>query len=140
MPTKPVAPVSRRAPSGMSARAASARGFRDSSGRVRSVQAGGRGPPVQWQGGEPSQPLTRPAVQVTRDWGLPGAGALKRAWSDVPGAPPQLLSESPLPSEVVQRVRDRAVDPHLEVQVRAEAQPGAPAVADDLALRDARPE
>src|SRR3954447_16117047 len=84
MPTKPVAPVSRRAPSGMSARAASDTGFRDSSGRVRSVQAGGRGPPVQWQGGEPSQPLTRPAVQVTRIWALPGAGALKRAWSDAP--------------------------------------------------------
>src|SRR3954452_719023 len=56
-------------------------------------------------------------------------------------APPHIPSGSPLrPSEVVQRVRDRAVDPHLEVQVRAEAQPGAAGVADDLALRDARPE
>src|SRR6185295_12577038 len=43
-------------------------------------------------------------------------------------------------SEVVQRVRDRAVDAHLEVQVRTEAQPGAAAVADDLALADARAE
>src|SRR3954453_8487534 len=128
MPTKPVAPVSRWAPSGMSERAASDTGFRDSSGRVRSVQARGRGPPVQWEDGEPSQPLTRPAVQVTRDWALPGAGALKRAWSD------------DAPSEVVQRVRDRAVDPHLEVQVRPEAQPGAAAVADDLALADGRAE
>src|SRR6185503_17702903 len=43
-------------------------------------------------------------------------------------------------SEVVQRVRDRTVDAHLEMQVRTEAQPGAAGVADDLALADARAE
>src|SRR5207248_2386553 len=41
-------------------------------------------------------------------------------------------------SEIVERVGDRAVDADLEVQVRTEAQPGAAAVADDLALADAR--
>src|SRR6476661_503897 len=41
------------------------------------------------------------------------------------------------PLQVVQRVRDRPVDAHLEVQVRAEAQAGAAADADDLTLADA---
>src|SRR3954466_12472713 len=36
-------------------------------------------------------------------------------------------------SEVAHRVRHGAVDAHLEVEVVAEAAPGAPAVADDLA-------
>src|SRR5436309_7225570 len=39
-------------------------------------------------------------------------------------------------SEVAQRVHDRAVDAHLEVQVRAEAETGAAGQADDLALAD----
>src|SRR4051794_11450234 len=39
-------------------------------------------------------------------------------------------------SKVVQRVRDRPVDAHLEVQVRTEAATGAARQADDLALAD----
>src|SRR3954453_14699420 len=41
--------------------------------------------------------------------------------------------------QVVHRVHDRPVDAHLEVQMRAEAAPGAAAVADHLALADRRP-
>src|SRR3954453_4348117 len=40
--------------------------------------------------------------------------------------------------EVVKRVHNRAIDPRLEVQVRAEAAARAARVADDLALGDVR--
>src|SRR4051812_47871527 len=56
---------------------------------------------------------------------------------------PNVLIEMPrrwisgrIASKVVQRVRDRSVDAHLEVQVRTEAAPGAARQADDLALAD----
>src|SRR6478736_319010 len=49
---------------------------------------------------------------------------------------PRTLISGCIASKVIQRVRDRAVDPHLEVQVRAEAATGAAGEADDLALAD----
>src|SRR5205807_5328074 len=48
---------------------------------------------------------------------------------------PQLGPRKPL--QIPKRIDGRAVDPNLEMQMRAEAVPRAPDVADHLALRDA---
>src|SRR6185312_4896138 len=79
-----------------------------------------------------------PAVECERSrWRVRRAGAMARGRTFIEANPTPGTGNaiaSPGASEVVQRVRDRAVDAHLEVQVRAEAQARAAAVADDLAL------
>src|SRR4051794_11552692 len=119
MPTKPVAPVRRTAPSGMSGGDVDT-GFWAPAVERACVQAAGRRGRSSTTGGR----------RVTGTGPTGGTNVVK---PEVPGAPPREPA-----SEVVQRIRHRAVHPHLEVQMIAEAQAGAADVADDLALADVR--
>src|SRR4051812_34903370 len=125
MPTKPVAPVSRRAPSGTGGKGGWGKGIGTPAVECErpGCWPGGAGAMAWWRTFITANPTRGPGDTTTLPARRRGARTAGRR-----------------DSEVVQRVRDRAVDPHLEVQVRPEAQAGAAAVADDLALADGRPE
>src|SRR3954454_1572160 len=137
MPTKPVAPVSRSAPSGTGG----VKGWDTGIGTPAvecerpGCRADGAGATASGRTFTTANPPGGPGHTQTLLAGRDGAQTLASARM---AGPPWVRSSRVL--QVVQRVRHRAVDPHLEVEVRAEAQAGAAADADDLALADVRPE